>query len=115
MPASTMRMSVTPLLRAVVTAPSSLAQLNWSWPVSIADHVVSLSHSRIAPTGTVGKTPSSRLKTCMPKRVRSIVVPLRFTEGDSGAGAAWAAGAVTRDAITARADRLARDDGESAH
>ena len=55
---------------------------------SIDDHVVSLSQSRIAPTGTVGNTPSSRSNTCMPKRSRLTVVPSRLAAGLDGVGAA---------------------------
>ncbi len=70
-------MSFTPFARAVATAASSFVQVNWSWTVSIADQVVWLSQRRMDPTGTVGQTPSCRLNTCIPNRVRCTVVPVR--------------------------------------
>ena len=60
-PASTMRMSLTPFAFEVATAVSRVLQLNWPLTGSMVDQVVRVSQRRKAPTGIVGQLPTSAL------------------------------------------------------
>ena len=75
-------MGLSPAARAVLTAASTTDQSKTPGEVSIWRHAVPVSHSRMAPSWTVGTEPLAIWLSCMPKKSDGI---FRACAGDENA------------------------------